>query len=91
MSFIPSLGIFRSGAHPGWLDTKYYIPIDEDHDNSLDKDDLAHMVAEFFDVQHNQCETNLLDYDRGEDSAILPAMPMATTAMMKVAKPRLTS
>ena len=66
MSFIPSLGIFRSGAHPGWLDTKYYIPIDEDHDNSLDKDDLAHMVAEFFDVQHNQWETNLLDYDPGE-------------------------
>ncbi|MGD0014603.1 MAG: hypothetical protein ABSD56_09280, partial [Bryobacteraceae bacterium] len=66
MSYIPSLGIFRSGAHPAWFDTKYYIPIDEDHDGNIDNDDLAHMVAEFFDVQHNQWETNLTDYNSGE-------------------------
>jgi hypothetical protein len=70
MNFIPSLGIFRSGAHPKWFDKKYYPPIDEDHDEilgaNLDIDDLSHMVAEFFDVQHNRWETNLADYNPGE-------------------------
>jgi len=66
MAYIPSLGIVRTGAHPNWQDDKFYVPIDEDHDGSLDQDDLLHMVAEFFDVQHNRWETNLADYNPGE-------------------------
>ena len=66
MKYVSSLGIFRSGAHPNWFDTKYYVPIDEDHDGTIDNDDLIHFIGEFFDTTHNQWETNLADYNQGE-------------------------
>lgn len=58
-SFDPALGIFRPGAHPGWSyyngqPDKHAWPIDEDHDNDIDNNDLSLYIRSFFDVGQNK-------------------------------------
>jgi hypothetical protein len=67
LQFIPALGIFRWGAHPGH-ENKYYLPIDEDHDGQVlnDTDDLQHFVGEFYDFQTSSWMTDTASYDQGE-------------------------
>ena len=70
VTFIPDLGLFRPGAHPGWDDgegiIKYYVPIDDDHDGVIGIGDLQHSVAEFYDTFSHAWETDLKDYNHGE-------------------------
>ena len=66
-AFDSQLGIFRGGAHPGWLGAKAAGPLDEDHDGDIDNADMAHYVAEFLDAQSGQWRTNLAQgYEHGE-------------------------
>jgi hypothetical protein len=65
-SDIPDLGIYLAGAHPSWEGAKYFVPLDSDHDGSIDQSDLAHFIAEFYDNQTKQWTTDLTMYDQGE-------------------------
>ncbi|HSB65508.1 MAG TPA: thrombospondin type 3 repeat-containing protein, partial [Anaerolineales bacterium] len=53
-SFDPILGIFRAGAHPGWVGEKYAIPVDENHNGIIDVYDLDLYIESFFDTGQNQ-------------------------------------
>ena len=69
IDFVPGLGLFRGGAHPQWGANKHYVPIDEDHDGQIDRDDYQHFISEFFDEDDGktaQWTTDLNKYDHGE-------------------------
>ncbi|HIE31034.1 MAG TPA: hypothetical protein EYP67_01455, partial [Methanosarcinales archaeon] len=69
IDFVPGLGIFRGGAHPQWGEKKHYVPIDEDHDGQIDRDDYQHFISEFFDEDDSttpRWTTDLNKYDHGE-------------------------
>ena len=69
IDFVPGLGLFRGGAHPQWGEKKHYVPIDEDHDGQIDRDDYQHFISEFFDEDDSttpQWTTDLNKYDHGE-------------------------
>lgn len=64
-TFLPELGYFRGGAHPGdW--SKYYLFFDEDHDGDIDASDRQYFIAELFDAQTSKWTTDLSKYDVGE-------------------------
>jgi len=65
LTFAPSLGIFRGGAHPCWEGAKFSIPMDENHDGVIDNADLAYYVAEFRN-QAGQWVTDLKQYSQGD-------------------------
>jgi hypothetical protein len=65
-AFDPLLGIYRAGAHPCWGGAKYAIPLDSDHDGTIDSGDLSHYIAEFFDDETNAWKSDLSLYDQGE-------------------------
>ena len=50
-SFNPLLGIFRPGAHEGWFGEKYAWPVDENHLNLIDDEDLEKYIKSFYDKQ----------------------------------------
>ncbi len=65
-SFLPALGVFLAGAHPGWQGAKFADPLDTDHDGDVDKTDQAHYISEFYDAQTKTWMTNQASYDVGE-------------------------
>ncbi|MBT8507347.1 hypothetical protein AZH53_02740 [Methanomicrobiaceae archaeon CYW5] len=65
-AFDTALGIYRAGAHPKWKNAKFAIPLDSDHDGTIDTADLSHYIAEFYDDQTDAWTTDLNLYDQGE-------------------------
>jgi hypothetical protein len=65
-SFLPDLGVFLAGAHPGWEGAKFADPLDTDHDGDVDKTDEAHYISEIYDTQTKTWMVNLASYDVGE-------------------------
>ncbi len=65
-AFDTALGIYRAGAHPKWKNAKFAIPLDSDHDGTIDTDDLSHYIAEFYDDKTDAWTTDMNLYDQGE-------------------------
>lgn len=58
-------GYFRPGGPPQWKEKRYVVPMDDDHDGTID-DDMAHYIGQFYDNQTGAWSTNLQNYEMGE-------------------------